>query len=406
MIRYTIGLSPREAASAAKTARLDVGDGSTSEDGLQAVRALVEKVKAACQSDGADVVAIGPIGLDYRGVEADEEAQREALGLQLELAQELGLPVVLKIRPEVRYAEGCARAERDAAAALLSAEKARKATAEALPVFLSAFCGRPSTLPKLLASFPRVRFGCDAMRCDAMRCDAMRCDTMPVRSVLMPPPQNAQMVVSFNGALTYRSSQAKDESGEGAQSLRDVCFDVPLDRLLLESGAPECRPRAEAAGRDTDGGAQGTEGSEDASYDPRLDDAAFRAEASALFTDKGGKAGKGVEVPALPRHVPLVAGVIARERAALGVTLATVLDAGRRNAARVFGVPQWADEGGGGGVGVVRATAAEGKAAAQQGAKGAIAGAGAAAAAAAAAGAAAAGAGAGAAAGAAESSTK
>ena len=134
------------------------------------------------------------------------------------------------------------------------------------------------------------------------------------------------MVVSFNGTLTYRSSMSKEESVEGSQSLRDVCFDVPLDRILIESGAPECRPRADCS----------------ASYDPRLDDEVFYTEAASLAGEKSkssrSKTGKGRNVPSLPRHVPLIAAVIARERDALGVTLAGVLEASRKNASRVFGV--------------------------------------------------------------------
>ena len=301
VIKYAIGLGPREAALAARAAKLDAGDVGKGENVLEKLSGVVNAIKAACESEALNPVAIGPIGLDYRGVEADEKAQREALRLQLELAQELHLPVILKIRPEMRYTDGCARAERDAAAALLAVEKARKDTSRVLPIFLSAFCGRPATLPKLLKGFP-------------------------------------QMVVSFNGVLTYRSARAKDESVDGAQSLRDVCFDIPLDRLLLESGAPECRPRSAAIGGGAEKASEGCD--EETSYDPRLDDAAFRAEASALF---GGKA-NAADAPSLPRHIPLVASVIASDRAALGVSLATVLKAARKNAARVFAVREWDED--------------------------------------------------------------
>ena len=44
------------------------------------------------------VVAIGEIGLDHSGRSAPREAQAQALGAQLELALELGLPVVLHVR--------------------------------------------------------------------------------------------------------------------------------------------------------------------------------------------------------------------------------------------------------------------------------------------------------------------
>lgn len=126
------------------------------------------------------VVAIGEIGLDYYWNKSPKEVQHQALRLQLELAAELELPVILHNR------------ESDEDVVQLLAE--------------SPLNGRPN--PGVLHSF-------SSTWAVAQRVLAMG------------------FYLGFTGPVTYKT----------ADSLRAVVAQTPLDRILVETDAPFLAPQ-------------------------------------------------------------------------------------------------------------------------------------------------------------------
>ncbi|CAJ1377126.1 unnamed protein product [Effrenium voratum] len=113
------------------------------------------------------------------------EAQVEVAKEQLQLAKDLGLPVILQVPPQDQ-------AERSMAELLVSVfgEQSQH------PMLLSSFHGRPKCVPAFLRSFPK-------------------------------------MMMAFSGLLTHSKHK---------RMLGLMAFDVPLDRLVLESLGPHFPP--------------------------------------------------------------------------------------------------------------------------------------------------------------------
>jgi TatD DNase family protein len=128
------------------------------------------------------VVGIGETGLDYYRERTSPERQRQALRWHLDLARELGLPVVIHNRD----------ADND------------------VVVLLEAYAARVS------ASVPGV-----------LHCYSST-DSSYLRRLL-----DAGFVVSFAGPLTFKANG----------QLRDVARQVPLDRLVVETDCPFLAPQ-------------------------------------------------------------------------------------------------------------------------------------------------------------------
>lgn len=125
------------------------------------------------------VVAIGEIGLDYYWDKSPKERQQRAFGMQLELAAELGLPVIVHNR----------EASEDVLAMLAD----------------SPLAGRPA--PGVLHSF-------SASWADAEKALAMG------------------FYLGFTGPVTFKK----------AEEVREVARRVPHDRILVETDAPFLTP--------------------------------------------------------------------------------------------------------------------------------------------------------------------
>lgn len=130
------------------------------------------------------VVAIGEIGLDYHRAHSSREEQRRAFRAQLELARELGLPVIVH--------------NRDATEDVLSELEAWTAS---LPAHLEGHSG--------------------------------------VLHAFRPDQTNAERAASLGfylgigGPITYR----------GARAERQAAASLPLDRLLIETDSPYLPPQ-------------------------------------------------------------------------------------------------------------------------------------------------------------------
>ena len=130
---------------------------------------------------------------DFEAARADHERRRQAAQVavaerQVTLAKDLGLPLIVQLPPQPE-------AERAMAEIL----DGRLGSAGCLhPVLLSAFQGRPKVAAVLLKHFPRL-------------------------------------VVGFSGLATH---------GKLQDTLGEVVFDTPLDRLVLESLGPRWPPAA------------------------------------------------------------------------------------------------------------------------------------------------------------------
>ena len=129
----------------------------------------------------AKVVAIGEIGLDYYWDSSPKPVQQRALAMQLELAAELNLPVIIHNR---------------------------EASADVLRLLShSSLAGKPN--PGVLHSF------------------AADADTAQAALAM-------GYYLGFTGPLTYKK----------AHELRTIAAQVPLDRLLVETDAPFLAPQA------------------------------------------------------------------------------------------------------------------------------------------------------------------
>jgi TatD DNase family protein len=129
-----------------------------------------------------EVVAIGETGLDYYRQHTPHSRQRDALAWHLQLAEEVGLPVVVHNR----------QADSDVADALTASARRRP----------------PSGVPGVLHCFSSA-------------------DPAYLQRML-----DAGYFVSFAGPLTFKS----------ANNLRLMARRVPLDRLLVETDCPYLAP--------------------------------------------------------------------------------------------------------------------------------------------------------------------
>ena len=144
---------------------------------------LVELAKLARQDK---VVAIGEIGLDYFRSKTSPELQKEAFQRQLDLAAEIGKPVIIHTR--------------DAAEDVLDILQMYRT----LTCVIHFFSGSPD-----FASFA-VTLGC---------------------------------LVSFTGVVTYKPRQPGSGSGSEYDALRSqIITSIPTDRLMIETDCPFAAP--------------------------------------------------------------------------------------------------------------------------------------------------------------------
>jgi len=128
------------------------------------------------------VVAVGEIGLDYHYHAETAPVQRQLLEVQLELALEMSLPVVIH-----------SREADDDTITLLEAYSAQWKSAGKAPGVLHCFTGTPSFAERILA---------------------------------------LGFMVSFSGILTFNN----------ADQVREAARLVPLERLLIETDCPYLTP--------------------------------------------------------------------------------------------------------------------------------------------------------------------
>ena len=133
-----------------------------------------------------DVVGCGPIGIDYSTrCTIDPELQLECFVAQVKLAVSLSKPLVIYMRPELRYTEGNKRALKDVLAVLQ----------EHVPtdylIALHAYAGSAEAGVIMLKAFPNL-------------------------------------YISFSGIITFAK----------AKHLRELAFDIPTNRFLLCSDGP------------------------------------------------------------------------------------------------------------------------------------------------------------------------
>ena len=121
---------------------------------------------------------------------SSRDEQQAAFKVACRTAVSLNVPLVVIIRPEAREEEACSEAVHDA---IINMEEAE--VPASWKIHFASWTGPSSLALKLLKKYPDSMLG-------------------------------------FNGALSFRS----------ANHLRELCFDVPLDRLLLESDAPNNSP--------------------------------------------------------------------------------------------------------------------------------------------------------------------
>jgi TatD DNase family protein len=93
MLFAAVGIHPTEA-------------GTWTDDSRIALKNLITPSNPSGSSESAKIVAIGEIGLDYYWNSAPHEVQKNVLRNQLELAAEMGLPVILHMREAKDMAYG------------------------------------------------------------------------------------------------------------------------------------------------------------------------------------------------------------------------------------------------------------------------------------------------------------
>ncbi len=144
------------------------------------------------------VVALGETGLDYYYMHSPPEAQRRSLTRHLELASELGLPVVIHCRERAP-----------------KRESGRAATGSAQP-------GEATAWEEIFAIAREVGFpaaGGVAHCFTGDRAAALEC-------------LECGLYISFSGIVTFRNAAA----------LLDIASAVPDDRILVETDAPYLTP--------------------------------------------------------------------------------------------------------------------------------------------------------------------
>jgi TatD DNase family protein len=99
----------------------------------------------------SDVVGVGPIGLDYSTrCTVDPSKQISIFTEQVKLAVKVGKPLLVHIRPELRYTEGHKKAVKDAAT-VLSAECPND-----YKICIHAYAGANDTLLTLMKLFSNL----------------------------------------------------------------------------------------------------------------------------------------------------------------------------------------------------------------------------------------------------------
>jgi TatD DNase family protein len=147
------------------------------------------------------VVAIGEIGLDYYWDTAPHDHQRRVLREQLDLAAELGLPVVLHMREAQDAPDGeCASDLIKILGEWVKGLKSRKDPLKERPGVLHSFSGSLETAQKAI----RLGFS-----------------------------------IGITGPVTFKNAQARQE----------IVSQLPLERLLIETDAPFLAPHPQRGKR-------------------------------------------------------------------------------------------------------------------------------------------------------------
>lgn len=99
----------------------------------------------------SDVIAVGPVGLDYSTrCSVEPSTQKEIFTEQVKIAVKMGKPLIVHVRPELRYEEGHKRALKDVAT-ILSMECPTD-----YKICLNAYAGTNDTLVKLMKLFTNL----------------------------------------------------------------------------------------------------------------------------------------------------------------------------------------------------------------------------------------------------------
>ncbi|GAB4503833.1 MAG: TatD family hydrolase [Anaerolineales bacterium] len=147
------------------------------------------------------VVAIGEIGLDYYWDAAPHDLQQRVLREQLDLAAELGLPVVIHLREKGDAPEGpCAADLMKMLEAWVAGLRSRNDPLARRPGVLHSFSGSLKTAQQA------IRLG---------------------------------FYIGVTGPVTYPNAQSK----------REVVKSLPLERLLIETDAPFLAPASQRGKR-------------------------------------------------------------------------------------------------------------------------------------------------------------
>jgi len=162
------------------------------------------------------VVAIGEIGLDYYWDKTPTATQHRALTLQLELATELGLPVIIHNRDAsedvVRLLTAVARREEGRGETRRSAERRGGRISDSSSVSLHSSLRVPPRSSSAALRGVLHSFSADWNTAEAALA--------------------LGFYLGFTGPLTYKK----------ADDLRAIAARVPLDRILIETDAPFLAP--------------------------------------------------------------------------------------------------------------------------------------------------------------------
>eukprot|EP00947_MAST-08B_sp_MAST-8B-sp1_P006013 g6013.t1 len=271
-VKYMAGVAPRASVSSiddeyGAAAAGGPGSASNGDDGDEEEAAIrdLERLLAEDAAGSGDVVAIGPVGIDYGFIDhlktpapaaaaagAEEagsledvrEAQKSRLRRQLRLAARFDKPVSLVLRPELRYGEGHRLACEDLVEVLSEPLMApvKSAAAAAASGSGDDKCsgGRGGGGGGILEA---AAAGGDDAAEEAERPYRWR----GVLAAYAGSPafalaflkQFPGMCIGFSGVLTYAKNK----------HLRELAFDVPPDRFVLGTDAPRHPPSAVGGGR-------------------------------------------------------------------------------------------------------------------------------------------------------------